>query len=297
MMEVRSPGHFLVWMGNGFRMPLFIGLSGYLFNLDKAREVTTLALLGKYRDRFVLPWMFACCLYVPFHLTSLSFWTPLALVARPPFHLWFVPVLLCFFVLAQRLRMSRLSLTVAAVPISIGAMVIFGLEHGAAAHLAYLPDHRFFVYPLFFCFGMLIAERSMPTHWRVAVLLISLAGFLWWGQIYTHRSVAAEIVARMMMGLPLIAMLPAIFQSRFAMPVVNAVGIDSMFFYLWHPFVIAYFMMAGFGGALLLIASIGVLFVARNLVRGMTLVGLLTGAAPVPSEKQARCAREAMPST
>src|ERR1700755_3641124 len=58
--ELTQRHHFLTWFGYGFRMPLFIGLTGYLFNLEQARNLSPVGLLRKYYDRLILPWLAAC---------------------------------------------------------------------------------------------------------------------------------------------------------------------------------------------------------------------------------------------
>ena len=62
--ELSQRHHFLTWFGVGFRMPLFIGLTGYLFNLELARSLSSAGLLRKYYDRMVLPWLAACAVAV-----------------------------------------------------------------------------------------------------------------------------------------------------------------------------------------------------------------------------------------
>jgi fucose 4-O-acetylase-like acetyltransferase len=42
-----------------FHMPLFIGVSGFLFNMQKAGRMNFALLLKKYRFRVILPWVFA----------------------------------------------------------------------------------------------------------------------------------------------------------------------------------------------------------------------------------------------
>jgi len=62
--ELSQRHSFLTWFGIGFRMPLFIGLTGYLFNLELARDLSSAGLLRKYYDRMVLPWLAACAVAV-----------------------------------------------------------------------------------------------------------------------------------------------------------------------------------------------------------------------------------------
>ena len=42
--EISQRQNFLTWLGFGFRMPVFIGLTGYMFNLEQARSMTLPAL-------------------------------------------------------------------------------------------------------------------------------------------------------------------------------------------------------------------------------------------------------------
>ena len=188
--ELTQRQSFLTWFGFGFRMPIFIGLTGYLFNLELARSMPLADLLRKYYKRLIFPWLVACAV----HLTAtsqLTWFTPLYIFVRPPFHLWFVPVMMAFIVVTSRCRLQPSTMLAIAVPTSIAAMYIFGVGHSIEQYHVFVPDRRFFVYPIYFTFGLWVARRG-GNPWKVHIpVLIALIGLLWWCRLYDSVSPTA----------------------------------------------------------------------------------------------------------
>jgi fucose 4-O-acetylase-like acetyltransferase len=58
--ELSDRHGFLAWLGAAVRMPLFIGLAGYLFNLESARTRPLAITLRKYEQRLIIPWAVGC---------------------------------------------------------------------------------------------------------------------------------------------------------------------------------------------------------------------------------------------
>ena len=273
--ELTQRHHFLTWFGYGFRMPLFIGLTGYLFNLEQARLLSPGGLLRKYYDRLILPWLAACAVAVT--ITGAVHWySPLYVFVRPPYHLWFVPVIMAFFFAARSLRMSTAGMLALAIPVSIGSMYTFGVGHDISQYAAWMPDRRYFIYPIYFALGMWVARRPPVRSRDYLLFAIACAGLLWWARLYEHPSTAAEAAAELLMCVPLIVLLPLLKRLSFDVRPISAIGRDSLFFYLWHPLAFSLWSAWGASGALLLLLSVCSILAAWLIIARLpTLSGVL----------------------
>jgi len=164
-------------------------------------------------------------------------------------------------------------------PISLATMYSFGLDHGAVGGSLLSPDSRFLRYPVYFFFGMLMAERGLPTRYLGVTLLLSALGMGWWSALYGSENGLAFVPARLLMCLGLIALLPQLSAVRLSFAPLNAVGRDSLFFYLWHPLAMAAVMLAGVGPLPMLALSILLLAIASRLAARNALAQRLVGSA------------------
>lgn len=244
---------FIVWLGFGFRMPVLIGLTGYLFNLDHARGMRLVELVRHYH-RLIIPWLVAATVYVVLS-QPIDWRLPLAILVRPPFHLWFVPVMLAFILLAWACRLRRGQMLAVAVPASIAAMYAFGVGHGIEQYSPWMPDRRYFIYPIYFSFGLWVARRTPDPAKQPFAIIVSLIGFVWWCALYDRPAPAAEVAAELLMCMPLIGLLPRVRQIALDWSSVANVGRDSLFFYLWHPLIFALCAAAGLSGLPMLFVS------------------------------------------
>ena len=277
--EITQRHHFLTWFGYGFRMPLFIGLTGYLFNLEYARRVSPAALLGKYYDRLILPWVAACAITLAV-TGSIDWLSPLYVVIRPPYHLWFVPVILAFFFAAQSSRLSPAAMLAAAIPTSIGAMYLFGVGHDVWQFGPWIPDRRYFIYPIYFALGMWVARRPNGTSHEARLLLVAFVGLIWWARLYARPSTPAEAAAELLLCVPLIVLFPWLKRVRFDIPWLGAIGRDSLFFYLWHPLIFAAWSAAGLSGALHLALSAATIIAVWLAIRQLSSLASVLGVRP-----------------
>lgn len=253
--EITQRQNFLTWLGFGFRMPLFIGLTGYMFNLEQARSMSVPALFHKYYGRLILPWLVACAV----HLTivgAINWSAPINAIFRPPFHLWFVPVMMAFIFAARACRLNPTVMLAIAIPASIGAMYIFGVGYNIEQYQAWVPDHRYFTYPIYFTFGMWVARRPFNPSLRDVPLLLALIGLFWWCRLYQHPERAGEVAAELILCVPLILLLPRVPRLSINLPLIASVGRDSLFVYLWHPLVFGLWASAGVSGLPLLALSV-----------------------------------------
>ncbi|SEJ99372.1 Fucose 4-O-acetylase [Sphingobium sp. AP50] len=255
-MELTHQQHLALWIGAGFRMPLMIGISGYLLNVARTRSAPSADLFKRYGERMLLPWAVALIAYVLATGAPLSWQTPLDLLLRPPFHLWYVPVLFFLIVTTRLVRLSPLMLLAIGAPISVATMYAFGLDHAPIGTSLLSPDSRYIRYPVYFFFGMLMAERGLATRYLGIVLLVLALGLTWWSGLQGSGHALAYVPARLMMNLSLIALLPLLSTVRLSFAPLNRIGRDSLFFYLWHPMVMGMVLMSGLGGPMTLALSV-----------------------------------------
>ncbi|MDO6416772.1 acyltransferase [Sphingomonas sp. BIUV-7] len=277
--ELTTPHTFLTWMGFGFRMPLFIGMTGYLFNLEHARSMTLPALTERYYRRLVLPWLIACLIYIVLS-EPLTWAMPLRIVLRPPFHLWFVPVMLAFILASWACSLRPGQMLAIAAPVSIAAMYVFGVGHEIEQYRPWIPDRRYFIYPIYFMFGLWIARRPLYPEKLPFAIVLALIGCVWWALLFDRPSPAAEVAAELLLCLPLIRMLPLVRLIPPSLPLIAGVGRDSLFFYLWHPLVLGLWASAGLAGAPMLAVSLLSLGLAWAMIVRMPLLRPIVGICP-----------------
>ena len=263
--EITEGESFPAWIGAGLRMPLFIGLTGYLFNLERARRDSIAALLRRYYPRLILPWIVASLIHVTL-ARELHVGTPLSLVLWPPFHLWFVPVIMTFILIAAASRRTPPAMLAIATPVSIAAMYLLGVGHLPPALHGGMPDRRFFIYPIYFFYGLLVAHREPDRFRQGAAVILAPIGFLWWCALYDRPNVAAEVAAELIACLPLIYLLPVVRRLPIPLPGIAAIGRNSLFYYLWHPLVFALWRADHVQGMALLALTLATLVVLLPLL-------------------------------
>ncbi len=274
--ELTERHSFLTWFGFGFRMPLFIGLTGYLFNLEQARSISLAALYRKYYGRLILPWLAACLVTLTI-AGAINWLTPLSILLRPPYHLWFVPVMLAFIFAARICRLDRTMMLAMAIPASIAAMYFFGVDHEIRQFEDWVPDRRYFIYPIYFAFGMWVARRPFNPSMRVPASLVAATGLIWWCWLYDHPSPAGEVAASLILCLPLISLYPWIKGGTVTVPLLVYIGQDSLFFYLWHPLAFSVWVVWGVSGLPLLAMCVFTMLLSWAVVARIPSLGSVLG--------------------
>jgi fucose 4-O-acetylase-like acetyltransferase len=287
-MELASSHHLALWIGAGFRMPLMIGISGYLLNVPRTRDAAALDLLSRYGRRMLLPWGVATIVYVTAAGWPLAWTTPFDLLLRPPYHLWYVPVLFFLIMVTRLLPFRPLILLAIGAPFSLAIMYGFGLNHAPIYDGILAPDSRFLRYPIYFFFGMLLAERSPPRSALWLTLLLGSLGLAWWAGLYASGQQLAYVPARLLMCLGLIALLPVLSTLPLHAPPVNAIGRESLFFYLWHPLMMGTVILTGIGPLATLALSILLLGIASRLAARNPATALLLGVNPARQQFSSR---------
>ncbi|WP_188063060.1 acyltransferase family protein [Sphingobium sp. KCTC 72723] len=279
-MEITHYQHPALWVGAGFRMPLMIGISGYLLNLIRLRAAGMQRIFGHYGERMLLPWLVAMLVYMLISGWPLGWSMALDMLLRPPFHLWYIPVLFFLVLIARLVPLPPIVLLAIGTPFSLSIMASFGLDHGPIAPSLLAPDSRFLRYPVYFFFGMLMAERGISRRYLGAALLAGGLGMAWWIGLGTGSNSMTLMAARLLMCLGFIALLPLLSLVRVRVPPLNAIGRDSLFFYLWHPLAMALLMAGGAGAGMMLALSVPGLFIASRLSARLPTLGRLLGSMP-----------------
>jgi fucose 4-O-acetylase-like acetyltransferase len=259
-MELAHAQHVMLWIGSGFRMPLMIGISGYLLNIGRLRSEASEHFFGRYGERMLLPWLVAMIVYPAISGAALSWRTPIDLLLRPPFHLWYIPVLFFLILVARAVPLRPIWLLAIGVPFSLSIMYSFGAHHGVIGTSLFSPDSRYLRYPVYFFFGMLMAERGLPSRYLGFALLVAALSMGWWSKLEYNPDVLEFVPARLLMCLSLIALLPSFATLSLSFAPINHIGRDSLFFYLWHPLVMGLLMASGIGALVTLLLSVPILF-------------------------------------
>lgn len=276
--ELVARGSFLAWIGTGIRMPLFLGLAGYLFDLERARAAPAWMLMRRSWRRLIVPWILASCAYLLL-ADQLEPGAIVMMLVRPSFHLWFVPVLLTFMTIATLTRQPSAILFAWATLTSVAAMYALGVGHGVGHHPAWLPDRRYFVYPVFFFYGLWVARRPRDRGRVMAAIGLAVIGVIWWASLYVAPDPAGEVAALLIWGLALIYLLPNVRLFGGHVPTLAAVGRDSLFCYLWHPLVFTLWLAAGGRGWAILVPTLLVLMALRAMLAHRPRLAALAGLA------------------
>jgi acyltransferase len=274
--ELSDRAGFLAWLGSGFRMPLFIGLSGYLFGLEHARAIPLTQLLRRYYGRLLLPWLVALAVYLTV-TQEMTLLTPFRTVIRPPYHFWFVPVMMAFALLAATSRKTPAEMLGIAIPVSIAAMYVFGVGYGTEQTHAWMPDRRFFTCAIYFFYGLWVARRPADPWKAVAACVLAPIGMIWWCELYRTPNLNAEVAAALMASMSLICLLPYARVLPVTLPTVASVGRNSLFYYLWHPMIFGMWSSYGLGGIPLLLLTLATLLVAGRLFLNASSVACILG--------------------
>lgn len=285
-MELVGAHSLVLWVGSGFRMPLMFGISGYLLNVVRIRRGGLNELLSRYGRRMLLPWFVATIIYLIASQWPMSWTTLFDLLLRPPFHLWYVPVLFFLILVTWMMSFSPLILLALGAPCSLAIMYAFGLNHGPILDGFFAPDSRFLRYPVYFFFGMTLAQTALPRRFLAPVLLLCGIGLAWWSGLYGSESELAYVPARLLMCLGLIALLPVTSVTKLEALPLNAIGRDSLFFYLWHPMVMGVLILTGIGPVATLALSVLLLAMGGRFAARNGLAARLLGASPVKQRTQ-----------
>ncbi|WP_374832936.1 acyltransferase family protein [Paenochrobactrum pullorum] len=149
-----------------FHMPLFLGLSGYLFSFKAPNDY-----FSAIKTRFFVPWVIATTVYFAYFFIvheQLKFNMVNAFI-KPWFHLWFVPCLIAYSLFACTLRNQNISLLLIA---GVIPYITRALDYDILKLIGPV-DSRFVYYAIFFFIGVAIRQYSHLIN-RLSSIVITL---------------------------------------------------------------------------------------------------------------------------
>lgn len=238
----------LKWVLYGFHMPVFLGLSGYLLNVEKLHRQTVRQVVAGYL-RILVPWVLASLVYA---VATHRIHGPLdviGLIVAPYFHLWYVPAVLVMIGLVYVIRIPPSWWGALSMPMILVGGILAGVGHHQPL-LELTPLHDLLRAALlqkllslggFFFLGVGVrARRREASAWQgLAALALGAIGLCGWAIFYAVPNPAAEVILFAAFNAGLVIALPAArLASLLALPLLAIVGRYSLYFYLWHPLVI-----------------------------------------------------------
>jgi fucose 4-O-acetylase-like acetyltransferase len=288
-----------------FHMPVFIIVTGYLFNAEKWSRAPFWDFVRHYALRLLLPWVIASAVY---YAEKAAQGVPLRTIAiysifQPWSLLWFVPaafLMMAASVLLMRARVGALPIF-AVSTLAVLALEIWFRRYGrdageAIQSLIVLGDRRYYLYFPFFAFGLLLRNGLPEIPMPLAAAVIAGGAALYFAGTVVDDP-AAFLFVNFMVGAAAIAV-----AAQAAIPrvggVVTFLGRESLPIYLWHyiPILVARHFAAGATFAAL--ASVGIalvvltVYVIETRVTSSLLRGVVLGRwAAVSAERPEEGAR------
>lgn len=236
-----------------FHMPAFIGISGYLFNVDKVKTLGVGNFASKYLFRVIIPWLIASLAYLllnNYHSLS-SHWLThsllpkyAALLIKPFYHLWFIPAFLSWITMiwaGKKIGLSDKALLVTSAVISV---VFYACNNFPALYQKVTALSRpmeiilFTFRPFFFIFfslGVYIKQHVKNININI-IGAISLLSFATFTALFFFPNKIAAFALFYLFNISLILWLIGMIRKD-NLPqnkAVQWIGVNSLGLYLWH---------------------------------------------------------------
>lgn len=231
-----------------FHMPLFIGISGFLFNVDKVVKLSFSELVNKYFFRVILPWIIAVLIYfIPSliwnrnqHIIGGLFMS----FIRPYYHLWFVSGFLSWVLITWFLKKKKIndsSLLVVSLLISICFKLLqaypeifsgIGIITSGIKLILYTFRPYFYV---FFVLGLIYrrGELEKPKIWEYLLPFICFNFVIC---LFYHPNNLLSILNFFIFNIFLVSLSLKISMNNLirSNKLLEWIGINSLGIYLWH---------------------------------------------------------------
>lgn len=231
-----------------FHMPIFIGVSGFLFNREKIGLVTLKELVSKYFFRVMVPWAIAVIGYMIVtnlldHKSIFSISALLKSFIFPYYHLWFIPAFLSWVFMtwaSRKLNISTTSLLVVSAIISVGFFILNTYQDthksGSAIFkgLVYITKTFRPYFYVFFVFGIYLRNQSEQK--LTLSIITATVSFIVNILLFFYPNTLATTVFFFLFNLSFLNIL-LIKAKEGAFPGSNAIqwlGTNSLGVYLWH---------------------------------------------------------------
>ncbi|WP_165819339.1 acyltransferase family protein [Flagellimonas aquimarina] len=236
-------GRYLIY---SFHMPLFIGLGGYLINVDKLAGFSIASLFKKYFFRIILPWTIAVIGYTIVNYENIIPPSKAILGAFvfPFYHLWFIPAFLSWVLLSLiflKLKTSIWIQLIIGIFISSIFLILkyfpkFYNDSETVNHIFGFILHTFRpYYYVFFVLGIWLRR----AFWNYSFSGITLFSILCFGGViylFFKNSVSIEIVIFFLFNFSLLLTVVKVIRLNLMaqVTIIHWIGVNSLAIYLWH---------------------------------------------------------------
>ncbi len=268
-------GRYIIY---SFHMPVFIGISGFLFNSSKMGSISFKELLSKYIFRVIIPWGIAVVAYtvlinwdqlIQFHKIS----TLVRGFVYPYYHLWFIPAFLSWVFItwiSEKLRITINPLLIFSSIISLVSYILYNYPavyehiHILNKALAWLINTFRPQFYMFFVFGIYLRSHQFKNKQTLS-LLITLLSFTGVVVLFFFPSKIAGIVLFFLFNLSFLSLLTAKARENFFPNVkgIQWLGVNSLAIYLWH--VIPIIVITKLTGTANLLKFYSITFIAETM--------------------------------
>jgi peptidoglycan/LPS O-acetylase OafA/YrhL len=221
-------------------MPVFVGISGVLFNIKYINEINVQQLFKKYAFRLLLPWALAVTFYYFFTLYQFSETFSVSSFIRafvfPYYHLWFIPAFLSWVVFTwglKKLKVSNDKLLAISAALSLVSTVLLKYPELISPNFS-TPDilkalirsygpHFYF----FFVLGIYLKNKTLDQ--------INLLNYIFIYLYYYPNSSISFINFFLFNGFIINLILKIATKNLVrSNPFMEWLGVHSLAIYLWH---------------------------------------------------------------
>lgn len=232
-----------------FHMPLFIGLAGYLLNLEKLSKSSIITIFNNYKYRLLFPWLIASFVYFNFFYyfyPTQNYWLNLikSTCIDIFYHLWFIPSFLSFIIfywIQLKLDFSRRILFIIAFLISV-FFLFFDQLYYLNSEIRYLSkilrmiSHN--IRPQFYIFFILGSQLKAMKIKNVDKLIFLLIPLFVANAINLEQFGISLFIKQLIYlvsnSLLIIYALCHLIKKTIKNKKIEWFGINSLGIYLWH---------------------------------------------------------------
>ncbi len=252
------------WIIYGFHMPLFMAVSGYMFDMDKYMQRSFRDMFKKYLRRIVIPWVCAVNIYfilnvlINENLQELSIRGYLYAYIQPYYHLWFAVVYTAYifiiWIFLKLMKNTPLSeekkrIILLSIAVTVSAIWKFVCIPLGIGNKPYINLIQYYLRPwlfVFFVLGMILRKTDI-LH-RKMIQVMSCVGVII-GSIVLVLSfyIESDLISNInffVLNLSLTYLVCSVLrkdvhiENNMVSRTVEFVGRHSYAFYLWHVLVI-----------------------------------------------------------
>lgn len=233
-----------------FHMPLFIGISGFLFNVDRVVGINLIVLIKKYLFRVIIPWTIAVVFYFSLSIIqndNLNILTGLIKSFIIPFyHLWFIPGFLSWVVLTWILKKIKtgdkfllvIGLLISVVSILLKKYPEIYQDLGVLNSGIKLVLHTFRPYfYFFFVFGIIYRrfefKRPKKIEYVSPLICFVFLIYLFYNPNKLLLTINFFLLNSLLLSLILKVSANNLIRGN---KTIEWIGVNSLAIYLWHMF-------------------------------------------------------------